>query len=255
MTGEVVSLDERRLARMATQAPRVPWADFIVNRFDWQRGEHVALIGPTGQGKTTMMRHILPRHPFVTIFATKPADDSLMPFIRSHGYTRIERWQSQDPTISPRRILWPDASRIDSIARQHDVFKEAFDKIYRERAWTTAIDELWWIANKLKLRGEVDTTLTQGRSIHMSMVNSTQRPAWIPTSVYDQSTHLFFWRNNDGRAQQRLGEINNVNSTLVRDIVGNLERHQTLYINTRTGEMLRTRCPPTNGERTPVDSS
>ena len=120
---------------------------------------------------------------------------------------------------------------------------DAFDRIYRERAWTVALDETWFVTNKLKLRGDIETILTQGRSIDLSMVNATQRPAWIPTAVYDQSTHLFFWRNNDGRAQSRLGEINNVNSALVRDIVGNLERHQTLYINTRTGEMLRTRCP------------
>jgi ABC-type nitrate/sulfonate/bicarbonate transport system ATPase subunit len=56
MSTGVVSLDERRLARVATDAPRIPWADFLANHFQWERGEHVALIGPTGQGKTTMMR-------------------------------------------------------------------------------------------------------------------------------------------------------------------------------------------------------
>jgi len=242
VTANVVSLDERRLARVATDAPRIPWADFLAHHFDWQRGEHLALIGPTGQGKTTMMRHILPRHPFVTIVATKPADRTLEPFVRD-GYRRLERWMSTDPRIVPRRILWPDASRLTSAAGQQSVIGDAFDRIYRERAWTVAVDELWYVTNKLKLKGDVETILTQGRSIDLSMVNATQRPAWIPTAVYDQSTHLFFWRNNDGRAQQRLGEINNVNSTVVRDIVGNLERHQSLYINTRTGEMCRTRCP------------
>jgi hypothetical protein len=40
MTAEVVSLDERRLARIATDAPRIPWADFLANTFQWERGEH-----------------------------------------------------------------------------------------------------------------------------------------------------------------------------------------------------------------------
>jgi hypothetical protein len=237
-----VTLDDRRLARIATDAPRVPWNDFLANLFQWERGEHVALIGPTGQGKTTMMRQLLPRHPFVSIVATKPADRTLEPFTRD-GYRRIDRWTSTDARMIPRRILWPDASRLNSAATQQAVISDAFDRMYRERAWTVAVDELWYVANKLKLRGDVDTMLTQGRSIDFSMVNATQRPAWIPTSVYDQSTHLFFWRNNDGRAQSRLAEINNVNSALVKDVVGNLERHQSLYINTRTGEMCRTRCP------------
>lgn len=242
MTAEVVSLDERRLARIATDAPRVPWNDFLAGTFQWERGEHLALIGPTGQGKTTMMRHLLPRHPFVTIFATKPADRTLEPFMRD-GYRRIDRWLSTDARVMPRRILWPDASRLDSMTRQADVLRDAFGRLYRERAWTVALDETWFVTNKLRLRSEIETVLTQGRSIDLSMVNATQRPAFIPTAVYDQSTHLFFWRNNDGRAQSRLGEINNVNAGLVKDIVGNLEKHQTLYVNTRTGEMCRTRCP------------
>jgi energy-coupling factor transporter ATP-binding protein EcfA2 len=242
VTAQIVSLEERRLARVATGAPRIPWDTFKRDTFHWEHGEHVALIGPTGLGKTTMLRHILPLHPYVVIFATKPADDSLEPFI-AEGYRKIERWQSVDPRVMPRRILWPDASRIDSRENQADVFKNAFDRIYRERAWTVAIDELWYVVNKLKLGNEIDTFLLQGRSINLSLVNCTQRPAWVPTSVYDQSTHLMFWRNNDGRAQQRLGEINAVDAALVRDTVANLERHQILYINTRTGEMCRTRCP------------
>jgi hypothetical protein len=242
VTAPVVSLDERRLARVASDAPRVPWPDFIRDRFDWQRGEHVALIGPTGSGKTTTLRQILPRHPYVAIIATKPADRTLDPFMRD-GYRRMDRWQSLDPRILPRRILWPDASRLDSQPRQSSVISDAFARIYRERAWTLAIDETWFATNRLKLRSEIDTMLTQGRSIDLSMVNATQRPAWIPTAVYDQSTHLFFWRNNDGRAQSRLAEINNVNAGTVKDIVGNLEKHQILYINTRTGDMCRTRCP------------
>lgn len=234
--------DDRRLARWEQGAPRVPWQVFTREHLRWGHGEHVGLIGPTGQGKTTLLQNLLPHHPYSVIFVTKPRDDSMTRFIRS-GYQRLDRWRSVDPTVMPRRVLWPDATGLHAATSQADAFGDAMDRIYREGAWSVAVDELWYVVNRLKLGGEVKTYLTQARSLDISMVNLTQRPAWVPTEVYDQSTHLFFWRNNDGRAQERLGEINSVDKRLVRDIVSNLETHQTLYINTRTGEMVRTRAP------------
>src|SRR4051812_7921351 len=103
--------DERRDARIATDAPRVHWDDFR-ERFDWVRGEHVGMIGPTGQGKTNLLRNILPMHPYTIVFGTKPEDESLELFVDVDGYHRIERWRSEDPRIHPRRLLWPNAKRL-----------------------------------------------------------------------------------------------------------------------------------------------
>jgi energy-coupling factor transporter ATP-binding protein EcfA2 len=238
----LVTNEEVRLARVATGAPRVPWTNFLSDVFDWQHGEHIGLIGPTGQGKTTLMRLLLPLHPYSVVFATKPRDKSMTALERS-GYVIIDRWRSIDPRVMPKRILWPDATRLDSDATQKAIFRDAMEKIYREGAWTVAVDELWYLVNILKLSKEVKTYLLQGRSIDISLMAATQKPAWVPTEIYDQSTHLFLWRNNDGRAQQRLGEINNADAALVRQIVGTLDQHQFLYINTRTGQLVRTRCP------------
>jgi energy-coupling factor transporter ATP-binding protein EcfA2 len=251
MTGTLLRPEEERLARVARRAPRIPWEVFTGEHFHWKHGEHVALIGPTGQGKTTLLQHILPMHPYVTIFITKPRDTSADKFIRA-GYVKMDRWHSVDPRIMPRRVLWPDASKLGAADEQKRVFHDAFQRIYTEGAWTVVVDELWYISNRLRLSADVEEYLSQARSIDISMVNLTQRPAWVPTMVYDQSTHLFFWRNNDARAQQRLGEINAIDSDLVRYVVGHLERHQVLYIDTRTGAMVRTRCPATVGGRVPV---
>lgn len=234
---------EERAARIARKAPRVPWQEFISQRFIWKHGEHVAMIGPTGQGKTTLLLNILPKHPYVVVFATKPRDSS-MQRLQAAGYERIDRWRSIDPKIMPRRILWPDASRISSEATQRAVFHDAFDRIYREGAWTVAIDELWFIINKLKLGEDVKTYLLQARALDISLVAATQRPYWVPSEVYDQATHLFFWRDNDARNQRRLAEINNADSEVIREIVAALESHQFLYVNTRTGDMLRSRTLP-----------
>lgn len=231
-----------RLARLSTEAPRVPWDEFIRDYLVWKQGEHFALIGPTGQGKTTMLTNLLPLHPFVVVFATKPRDSTMIGLINT-GYHPMKRWQTLDPVKFPRRVLWPDASSMDSDQVQKGVFHDAFARIYREGGWTVAIDELWYVANKLGLVEDIRTYLLQARALDISLLVATQRPAFVPLEVYDQSTHLMFWRDNDETNLRRLSGISYRSADLIRSLVADLERFQVLYINTRTGQMLRTRAP------------
>lgn len=240
----------RSLARVAEMAPRVPWDVFLREELQWKPGEHFALIGPTGQGKTTMLLNLLPLHPFVTVFVTKPRDE-VMESLLFQGYVKLERWQSLDPRQWPRRLLWPNATELDSVERQKEVFHNAFRTIYREGGWTVAIDETWYVVNELKLGQDIKLFLLQARSLGISLLCASQRPAYIPLEIYDQSTHLMFWRDNDETNLKRISGISWRSADLIRTIVANLERYQVLYVNTRTGRMLRTRIPfnATNGGR------
>jgi len=238
----------RFLARLSTEAPRIPW-DVFVRQLDWDAGEHFGLIGPTGQGKTTMLLNLLPLHPYVVVFATKPSDATMDALIAT-GYLKMEWWQSLDPAYYPRRVVWPDATRLGSVPHQYEVFLDAFERIYREGGWTLAIDELRYFMDVLKGRptqkplGEyIKLYLMQARSLSISLVVATQRPAFVPLEVYDQSTHLMFWRDNDETNLKRLSGISWRSADLIRGIVANLDTYQVLYINTRTGKMLRTHCP------------
>jgi energy-coupling factor transporter ATP-binding protein EcfA2 len=221
----------------------VPWDRFNERVFTWQRGEHVALLGPTGQGKTFLLRALLPLHPYVVVFATKPRDNVMADLALKSGYQKLDRWGSHPVKDMPRRVLWPDASSLDSDTEQRAVFHDAFGRIFREGGWTVALDETWFQTNVLKLERDVRIMLLQGRSLDISMLCATQRPAHVPLEIYDQSTHLFFWRDNDDRNLTRLREINARGGRAVKTIVMNLEPHQVLYINTRTGKMCRTRVP------------
>lgn len=239
---------EYRWARLSTDAPRIPWDVFVRSELNWRSGEHFGLIGPTGQGKTTMLLNMLPLHHFVTVFGTKPRDETMDRLVKS-GYMKMKRWRSIDARNVPRRVLWPDARNLNSVGRQREVFTDAVERIYREGNWTIAIDELWYFANILKMDLYVKLYFLQARSTGISLLAATQRPASVPLEMYDQSTHLMFWRDNDRRNLDRLSEINSRDSALVREIVRNLEEFQVLYVNTRTGKMLRTRVPLIGGSK------
>lgn len=243
--GSMATLDSAGTwsARVSTDAPRIPWETFLDEYMEWKQGEHVGLIGPTNSGKTSLLIHILPEQPYVVVFATKP-HDSTMDYLIDHGYARMERWDSKlSPMKVPRRVLWPNAKELDSDEYQRTVFKDALNRIYRERGWCVALDEGWYFVNHLKLGHEVKKYLLQARSLKISLVFATQRPASIPLEVYDQSTHLFFWRDNDERNLERLSGISWLSANFVKYVVAQLEPHQVLYVNTRTGKMVRTRAP------------
>lgn len=236
-----------KLARISTEAPRIPWDKFVRGPLKWNPGEHFTLIGPTGTGKTTMLFNVLPLHPYVAVFATKPADKSMEGLIEHSGYLKINRWKSLDPIQFPRRVLWPNAKQMDSKALQKEVFHDAFEKIYVEGGWTVALDELWWISNMLKLDEDVKMYLLQARSLGISLLSGAQRPAWIPREIYSACTHLMFWRTNDEDDLKSIGGVGWRSAALIRELVANLEEFQCLYVNTRTGAMYRTRCPMIKG--------
>lgn len=254
--------DATRTAAMVNNvAPRIPWDEFLGSHFVWRRtddegnpsGEHIAMIGPTGQGKTTLTLNLFPLHPFTVVFGTKKTDSSLDKFVKS-GFMRQEHWQSLDARHFPRRIIWPQPRKLsDMVPYQRQVFTDAIEHIYAEGHWDLVIDEGYYLDEVLKLGGMLRLIYTQIRSAGVSIVLGTQRPAWVPVEVYDQSTHLFFWRDNDKRNLQRLQEVSLIHAQAIKEIVPNLENHQVLYLNTRTGFMCRTRCPaisfPKGGEQ------
>lgn len=229
------------LSRMVTEAPRMPW-DRFTEQLDWRYGEHFFLNGPTGQGKTNMLRNLLPFHRYVTVMATKPRDESMDAIVRE-GYYPLKQWRSMDPREYPKRVLWPDARDLNSDETQREEFHKALSKIYREGGWTVAVDETWWFTNVLGLGKDLKTYLLQGRSLGISLLAATQRPANVPVEFYDQSTHLMFWRDNDENNLRRISGIGWKSSSLIREIVSGLEQFQVLYVNTRTGQMMRTRAP------------
>jgi energy-coupling factor transporter ATP-binding protein EcfA2 len=231
--------------------PTVDWQT-CTDLMTWEQGEHAAVIGPTGQGKTTLALALLHHREYVTVFATKPQDTTLERFAAEHAYSRHSSWPREmrsEPSRWPwvkhsrRRIIWPDARRLDSAEHQRDVFQKAMADIYIQGGWAVYFDELFVMAQQLKLAPEVKTYLMQGRSLGISTIIASQRPAWIPLEVYDQSTHLFFCRDNDETNLKRISGVGFLSSRQIRETIPSLRKHEFLYINTRDGVMAKTTAP------------
>jgi energy-coupling factor transporter ATP-binding protein EcfA2 len=241
-------------------APIISWREFCSFFVPgWKQGQHVAIIGPTDSGKTTLALNLLPIHIWVVILATKPRDetlDTLIAPVRKYRwfgkakalpagkYLKMDQWDTKlDLHKFPRRILWPNALDLYSAETQLKVFKQALEIIYREGGWTLYMDELWFMSAELKMAHEIRMYLQQSRSNKVTLVISSQRPSRIPVEVYDQSRHLFFSRDNDERNLSRISGIAFQSRHMIMNLVANLEPHQFLYVNVLTGYMCRLTCP------------
>ena len=233
-------------------AEDISWDDFRTYVWDWKQNQHVGLIGPTEQGKTNLAYHLLDDRTYVTYLAIKTQDETLDGFARAGGYVRIKDWppvkgwpkRPVPPDEMPRRLLWPDARELDSEATQMDVFGRALRDIYRSGGWCTVFDDYWYLAHILGFEKQTKKFLANARSSYIPMVVCAQRPAGNRlVELFDQATHLFFFRDNDEPNLKRIGGVGWLSSDLIRGHVANLEQYQWLYVNTRNGMMFRSRAP------------
>lgn len=236
-------------------APVIGWDTFMSHVFDWHQDEHIGVVGPNGMGKTNLVYHLLDLRRYVTYMAIKPHDKTLDAFARHGGYKRIETWpptrkrllrRAREVTAEemPRRLLWPDATELDSEDTQRRVFSAALDDIYRTGAWCTVLDDFWYMAHILGFERQTKKYLANARSNDIPMVVAAQRPAGNRlVELFDQTSHLFFFGDNDEPNLKRISGVGSQSSKAIQGFVANLDRWQTLYVNTRDRFMYRTTAP------------
>lgn len=220
-------------------APFVPWPAFF-EQLRWEQGEHVSLVGPTGGGKTTLALALLRKRDGATVaLASKPSGkDPVLLGLRRDGFKLCTSWPP--PALTHRVLLWPKFEEMSDVAEQRRVFLEALEDVFVSGRWCIFADDISWLIKPLNLEAHFRSIWQMGRSLKVSLVVSSQRPAWIPLEAYSQATHVFFWRTNDRRDLDRIGGLGGQDERTIRHLVRHLRHHEVLYVNTRTGQLATT---------------
>jgi hypothetical protein len=245
--------DELRELPPDDLAPIVEWDDFLTYVLNWEQNQHIGLVGPTEQGKTNLAYHLLQLRKYITYFAIKTKDETLEAYAAQGGYQRLRDWPPRKgwlfkrdlrPDEMPRRLLWPDATQLDSEPEQIRVFSKALHDIYTQGGWCPVFDDYWYLAHILGFEKQTKKYLANARSNYIPMVVCAQRPAGNRlVELFDQTTHLFFFRDNDEPNLKRISGVGWLASGPIKAFVANLDQYQALYVNTRTGWMYRTTAP------------
>jgi hypothetical protein len=242
---ESVQLDGARTPRGGLELPPFVRFDRFLASWEWRQGEHLTTIGPTGSGKTVLNRQLLRRRDFVVVLGVKRRDPELYAPFQADGYELVRTFNPEPPDDVDRlRLLFvPQTDKHGAEGRQARAkrFRQALNDIYDVGNWTVYADDVQYMADQLRLGPEFEELWMLGRSEGVTVVASSQEPVEIPLMAYGMATHLFLFRNNDLRRAQRMAELTGVNREVAQHTILKLPEHEFLYINKRSGEMIRSR--------------
>ena len=218
----------------------------------WKPGQHVALIAPTGAGKTTFAAGILDLRKYVLALDAKGGDSTL----DAMNFTRVEKWpgtkamtskvESNEKNNLPSRFVIGNKARssseIDALA---ETLQRALSDTYEMGGWTVYADELMILTDprQFNLRKEVDRLLIAARDLGVSFVSSYQVPKWVTPQAGNQATWVAVSYTRDVDVVNRLAEILGRPKNEIRGAINGLEPYSWLIVGRNPREPIRVTIP------------
>lgn len=228
----------------AESIPRVAWADMAASISEhFEQGQHIAVVGPTGSGKTVLCTELVTllgarlaadgRPARVVALGTKPRDRSLSA-LKRRGFVQIKKWP---PSYAQEHVIvWPKYGDPDTAKeRQSRVFRALLNRIFAEGGQTVYIDELATFSDPppegLGLSRLMNEYFTNARALDISVIAGTQRPRNVPRSMWSEPSLVFIFTPDDDDDLKRVAEIGRKQQVL--DAVPHLAEHEFLAVGRR----------------------
>lgn len=194
---------------------RADWLALM--RIQWQQGQHIAIMGRTGRGKTTLARDLMALRGWVVVIAIKRADDTLATFPQA-GYKRIDKWP---PRYGDQRVLfWARPKNLTDISEQRTRIRAVLDDVYENGGWAVLLDDTAGIANALGFKKEIARLLNEARSSHASMVSVMTQPSSvtqaIPSELWRQVRYHLVFYYRVGRDLDSIADITGYSRSTVK---------------------------------------
>lgn len=236
-------LDRELLKDGRGMPPYLRW-DAFLDRVRFRQGEHITIVGTTGSGKTVLGRELVEYRDYTAVLGTKNEDRELYAPFQARGYLLTDDFDPSPPPEESRIIFRPRMSTPDQkgLDKQSNRFEAMLFEVWEYGGWALFADEIWTLTKRLKLASTFETFWSAGRSNNITVVALTQLPVDIPLMAFDQATHLFLFRNTDKYRINRMAEFAGADSEILKHLIPRLPRFEFVYVDTRTGLMLRSKA-------------
>jgi len=229
-------------ARSSLTPDRLSWGELERLFYSEHRqGEHATVVGPTGSGKTILLRELAKirarrraddgNPSRVTYLATKPRSRS----IEGLDWPIAKRWP---PGYGQWHVIvWPRTSDPE-LASQHmaGIYRRLLKTIYAEGGQTVVVDELADFTEPLPdgmgLRPIIVQYETKGRELDLSLFAATQRPVNVPRVVWSEPKWFGVFRVEDYDDLRRVREIAG-RADRFDELVQQLDDHEFAFVHRR----------------------
>lgn len=215
----------------------------------WKAGQHIALIGPTGVGKSTFDAQILSLRKWVVVLDPKGGDSTW----KKSGFPRVTDWplprKYQDllDEGKPVRVhLAPRVRTTADLPPMRETFRRCLEDVFAEGGWAISISELQVVSDRrmMNLGGSVDTLLVAARDKGVSVVTEFQAPRWVSRAPSEQATWLVTYYVRDTDTADRIAEMTGRPKAEIRGALRGLGEHAALVFSRNPRDPIIVTRPP-----------
>lgn len=246
--------------RRRVQVERADWND-IGPEFirEWGRRdgkfepEHLAILGPTGSGKSYFMTHVLNeratiRGSHVVILATKPADKTM----KRMGWPIVKKW----PVLNSDQhkfVYWPQAGDMkEGVEKQREKVLDFLNDLWTpDSNIIVAFDEISYVEEDLGLARQIRRYWREARALGITVVATTQRPFRVNRTMWSEASWTAAFKPKDEEDSKRVAEVLGSRTDYSEILMDELRPREFVLAQRDSKTAYITRIPTSSG-RTPT---